>query len=294
MSLLSNFFGKKEEQQQRLTANGQIEHPLALSVLFSRNLDINQKGLEKELCAFDASMSGAVCHLDGEKKADGFTVSLAGWGNHVVRILGTKSPMPAEALEPCVSGAHYPLALKEQARSHKSHVLLYYVGYETDPLKQYVALAAVAGVLSKFGGFMAVNEAARTSFPAEALAESKNNRMDLLYVMPLMYLYIGFVKYNVENVEGVWMRTYGAYKFNIPDFAFHAAGHSEGQKIFDLFGNVVQYLLDSKAKLLPGNTMQIEEETFMRLRKPQADEGFLESKGEMLVVELINKSEINQ
>ena len=292
MSLLSNLFGKKEEQQT-LTANAQIEKPLAMSVLFSKTLDINQKALEKELRAFDAGMSAAVCHLDDKKRAEGFTISLCGWKNHVVRIMGTKSPMPAEALEPCVSGAHYPLALKEQARKHQSHVLLYYVGYETDPLEQYVALAAVAGALSKFGGFMAVNESAHTSFPAEALAESINNRMELLHIMPLMYLYIGFVKYNVENVEGVWMRTHGAYKFNIPDLAFHAAGHSESQKILDLFSNVIQYLLESKAKLLPGNTMQIEEETFMRLRKPQEDEGFLESKGEILVVELINKSQIN-
>ncbi len=31
--------------------------------------------------------------------------------------------------------------------------------------------------------------------------------------------YCGFAKYDVEDVEGVWMRTYGAARFGLPDLA---------------------------------------------------------------------------
>ena len=69
---------------------------------------------------------------------------LAGWGNHVVRLVGFDAPYPSEALEACVAPAHYGQDLKQQVRASRSHVILYYAGHEANPLDQYVALAAVA------------------------------------------------------------------------------------------------------------------------------------------------------
>ena len=34
-------------------------------------------------------------------------VFAAGWGNHVVRLVGFDAPYPSEALEACVAPAHY-------------------------------------------------------------------------------------------------------------------------------------------------------------------------------------------
>lgn len=62
--------------------------------------------------------------------------------------------------------AHYPAEVKEQVRGHVSHVLLYYAGFETDPLEQYVALAAVAGALAGLQAVAVLNEDAHTSLPA--------------------------------------------------------------------------------------------------------------------------------
>ena len=117
--------------------------------------------------------------------------------------------------------------------------------------------------------------------------------MDLLRTLPLPILYCGFVKHEVEGTRGVWMRTYGASLLGYPDFAAHTEGHHEGQRYFDMFENMFRYLEESDARLTAGHTMQIDEEEFLRFRRPKEEEGFLESDTELLVVEIIAQNEIN-
>ena len=50
-----------------------------------------------------------------------------------------------------------------QRAGNRGHVLLYYKGYETAPLEQYVALAAIAGTLIDQGATAVLNESARTA-----------------------------------------------------------------------------------------------------------------------------------
>jgi Domain of unknown function (DUF4261) len=90
----------------------------------------------------------------------------------------------------------------------------------------------------------------------------------------------------VEGVEGVWMRTYGAHLLGLPDLATLAAGHHEGEAMFDLFSNVFNYLRSSGARLGAGHTMEAGPHTMMRLRAPTAEEYFLDSPGELFVIEM--------
>ena len=218
---------------------------------------------------------------------------MIGWGKHVVRCVGFDLPMPPEAVEACIAPSHYPQELKQRARSHKAHVILYYAGYEPSPVEQYVALAATAGVLARLGAIVVLNESGHTSFPAAALSgvDSDGDIMDLLRTLPLPILYCGFVKHEVEGIPGVWMRTYGAPLLGLPDFAAHAAGHHEGQRYFDMFDSVFGYLRESGAQLAAGHTMQIGQEEFLRVRHPTDEEAFLESEGELLVAEIIGPDE---
>lgn len=223
-------------------------------------------------------------------------IGMVGWGKHVVRCIGFNLPMPAAPVEACIAPAHYPQELKERARSHKAHVLLYYAGYERLPVEQYVALAATAGAMARLGAIVVLNESGHTSFPASALSgvDSEGDIMDLLHTLPLAILYCGFVKHEVEGIPGVWMRTYGAPLLGLPDFAAHAAGHHEGQRYFDIFDNMFGYLLASGARLAAGHTMQIGNGEYLRLREPSEDEGFLEREGELFVAEVIGPDEINR
>lgn len=294
MSLFSRFFGRQDgstADTTELVAKPGIENPLSLQVVFAQPLGIDEASLTTALRAYHPSMSDARCDISDEVEQ---FFALAGWGRHVVKMVGFDHPFPADALENCVAPAHYPQQFKDQVRQQASHILLYYAGHETDPLEQYVALAAVAGALAGFGALAVLNETARTSLPAAVFADEDmgEHSLEILRDLPLTMLYCGFVKYQVEGVQGVWMRTYGSDAFGLPDFAALATGHHEGQRYMDIFNNVLGYLIQSGAQMEAGHTMQIGETEFMRLREPAEAEYYLQGPGPVLVAEIIAASEV--
>jgi hypothetical protein len=298
MSILSRFFGKKEADDSKsglLVANSEIKNPLSLQLLFADRYRLEPDLVTAALESYHRSMSGARFELEPALAAAGKTVGMLGWGKHVIRFLGFDLPMPSAAIETCLAPSHYGQDLKERARAHKSHLLLFYVGYEPSLHEQFVALAATAGVLANFGALVVLNEAGHTSFPAVALSkpDADCDTMELLREFPIPTLYCGFVKCEVQGIPGVWMRTYGAGRLMLPDFASHAAGHHEGQRYFDLFNSIFRYLFSSGKQLAAGHTMQVGQNEFLRLRTPDPSEAFLESDGELFVAELIGADEIN-
>lgn len=298
MGLFSRFFGRAEDDDtgSQLQANPEIKDPLSLQVLFAGRPKLDPQRVTAALRSYHPSMARARCDLDPELNQEGKMFGLAGWGNHVIRLVGFDTPMPAESVEAGVAPSHYPQALKQQARAHAAHLLLFYAGHDPDPLEQYVALAAVAGVMAQFGALVVLNEAARTSLPAGVLSgeDVEGDMLGILRTFPLPMLFCGFVKYNLEGSDRVWMRTYGAHLFGISDLAALAEGHHEGQKYLDIFGNILAYLRESGARIEPGHTLQIEQEEFLRFRGPRDDEPWLESKGALLVAEPIGPDEINR
>jgi hypothetical protein len=258
-------------------------------VLFKGVFQLDSDRLTAALRSYDPSMARARFEFEPELGKKGTIVGLAGWGKHVIRLVGFDLPMPADAVEQCVAPSHYGEDLKKQARDHKSHLLLYYGGYDTSPFEQYTALAALGGVLSQFGAIVLLNEAAHTSFPAEALSRSDTDGdiMEMIRECPLLILFCGFVKYDLPDSDQVWMRTFGAHLLGLPDIAGLADGHHEGQRYFDIFENILRYLRTSGAHLAAGHTSQVGENEFVRFRAPTKDEAFLESEGEMLVVEMV-------
>ncbi|KAF1003010.1 MAG: hypothetical protein GAK36_00338 [Pseudomonas sp.] len=106
-------------------------------------------------------------------------------------------------------------------------------------------------------------------------------------------LFYGFDKYEVEGVAGVWMRTYGAQAYGLPDFAALAEGHHEGERYSGVFNNILAYLRQSGAAMAAGHTMQIGETTYMKLREPAENEYYLQGPGTTLVAELIESDQVN-
>lgn len=294
MSIFSRFFGRNEESADSaaLLANPDIAQPLSLQVLFAEPLAITEAALADALRAYHPTMAKARAEIAPDMPE---FLGMAGWDKHVVRLVGFNAPYPKDALEACVAPSHYPAAMKDEVRAHASHIILYYAGFETDPLEQYVALAAVAGALTGFKALAVLNEHAHTSLPAGVFAAESlgEESMDFLRTLPLNMLYCGFVKYEVEGVQGVWMRTYGGDAFGLPDFAALAAGHDEGEVYSTTFNNIMSYMLESGAELAAGHTMQIGEDAYMKLREPAQEEYFLDGPGQVLVAEIISADQIN-
>lgn len=297
MSFLNRFFGKREENDAQesvsvaagtLVANPAITKPLSLQVLFSSPLALDPARLTVTLRRSHPTLTLTNLELDAESAARGTPVGMAGWGPHVVQIVGFNAPMPAPILDSAVTPAHYPGDLKERARNHESHVILYYAGYEADPLEQYVTLAIVAGALG--GGLVTLNEAAHTSLPTDALSASgvEGDLLEFLRELPLLFLYSGFVKIEVEGQEGIWMRTYGNSLLALPDLAMRVTGHDQSELVFSLFCDVINYLRETEAQLGVGHKLTLGENLVLRLRAPAPEEGFLDSEGELFVAEMIS------
>jgi len=265
---------------------------LSLQVLFAAPLAISEAALTDALRAYHPTMQQARAEIAPDMPE---FLGMVGWDKHVVRLVGFNAPYPKDALETCVAPSHYPATVKDEVRAHVSHIILYYAGFETDPLEQYVAMAAVAGALANFKALAVLNEHAHTSLPAGVFADESlgDESMDLLRTLPLNMLYCGFVKYEVEGVQGVWMRTYGGDAFGLPDFAALATGHDEGEMYSTMFNNIMGYMLESGAELAAGHTMQIGEDAYMKLREPAKEEYYLDGPGQVLVAEIISADQIN-
>ncbi|MGV3719881.1 MAG: hypothetical protein ACO1SX_03140 [Actinomycetota bacterium] len=297
MGIFNRFLGRKEPEDNSpspLVANPNVESPLSLQVVFPRPVTLDAAGIAAALRGYHRETSRAACELDPATAAQGTPLGLAGWGKHVIRIVGFNAPLPPQTVEACVAPAHYPEDIKRQVRATQAHVILYYAGYESDPVEQSVALAAVAGCLQPQGALAVLNESARTSLPLAVVAPGVHSDMLFhLRNLPLLLLYAGFVKGEVPGVAGVWMRTFGCPLLGLPDFAMHTPSHDWGQTTFDMFGSLLDYMRSSGACIVAGNTSQVGEDEFLRFRDPLPQESFLYPEGPLLVVERITAAEIN-
>lgn len=295
MALFSRFFGKQDaaSTETAIVANPAIKDPVCLQVLFAeQKLPITAEALQEALCAYDPSLQGARCEIESSGNE---MLGLIGWGQHVIKLVGFSAPFPATSVEQCVAPAHYPDPVKQEIRNSASHLLLYYGGYVEDTFEQYLALAVAAGAIASFGATGVLNETAHCSLPAALLndEEVRGQACAMLGSFPLLALFCGFVKYEVDGTQGVWMRTYGAEAFGLPNFATLAAGHHEGEKFFELFGSILDYLRTSKAVMEAGHTMQVGEDAFMKVRNPTQTEYFLHDETPVLVAEIIGANEVN-
>jgi hypothetical protein len=289
MNIFSRLFGKKSKLQQAdeaLIENPNIQAPLALSIVFKGQFYLDQDNLLKQLRSIDSSMKNIRCQMPYGKLDDG-CYALFGWKNHVIKLIGINAPYPADVLEICVTPAHYSQDIKDQVRENDSYIILYYTGYEKNILEQYLALTRFAASFEPFNGLALINGKGHSSLPIKVirqLATEKGGIEGLCHCLPMFYC--GFVKYEIENVKGVWMRTYGADAFGLPDFAVLANSHDEGVYYFDMFSNILQYLRDSGTTMASGDTMEVGDNKMMSLRTPRDDESFLKDEGYVLVVEI--------
>lgn len=208
------------------------------------------------------------------------------WGRHNVQVLLVDTPLHSEITEQIVELAHYEDELKARARAHPSHAMLLYRGQEEDPLEQYIALSMIAVGLAPLGALVVANASAYTSCPASPLIPRPGEDLNqVLRSMPLTALFVGFVKLLVEGTKGVWMRTCGAPLLGLPDLAWCARSHDEGLDVLHRFNGILHTMRDAGVVLSEGDLVE-DGALNWTLRKPRANEGFLDSP-RMLVLEAV-------
>jgi len=118
--------------------------------------------------------------------------------------------------------------------------------------------------------------------------------LDVLRTMPPLHIYCGFVIYSHETGSQNWIRTFGNHSLGFPDLAFLAGQDRSSRWVFDLFNNVLAYVKDTGALILPGHTGEFADGVCVRFRLRNDAETFLESEGRMLILEQITKQETNK
>ena len=299
MNVFSRFFGKhdSDDESQELVANPDLgtDNTLSLQILFAGQIPTDSDEITRAMQKLHPSLSGAKCDLEagltGDDEDQAF--GLAGWGEHVIQILGFDIPMPAESVDRCISCGPYPDEVKQQATAHQGHLILWYRGYDKEPLNQYVALGKLAGVLAQFGAVVVMNESSCGSVPAALMTDASREKDEqVIRYLPLNLLYCGIVRYESEAGDD-WTQTVGGRLLGLPDLALHVTESDHGARFYDFVSDIFPYLLNSKSTLNPGHTMQIDENVFIRLKSPTASQAFLEATGELLVMEFIAADEIN-
>ena len=152
MRLLQPLLGQADEElkvQAPLALNPDIQRPLkGLQVLFARKLNglaPDSSRLTAALRAYHPWLLYARCEMNCSNSDAPF--GLAGWDDHVVKVVGFTEPLSNDVTARCVRPAHYAPEYKREALAHQAHVELYYAGFASSPLEQYVALAVVAAAL---------------------------------------------------------------------------------------------------------------------------------------------------
>jgi len=287
-----------------LAANLGIVDPASLQLLFAQPPTLVAEHLAAVLRAYHPDLASATVELMPVSEVPGHAdlfsaegppasvLGLVGWGQHVVRLVLFAAAMPARAIEGCLQAALLPSDVKDDARRHGAHVLLYYAGYAEDALEQLVALAAVAAALGEFGAIVTMNEEARTAILSTDLLPDQEGEdmMTVLRSLPLPYLYGGFVKLILSDTPGVWMRTSANHRLGLPNLARYAASHDEGQSVFRLFSGLLGYLRETQLQLEPGEVLRIDDDNLFQVRLPTEGEWWLESPGAMLVLTPVDKA----
>lgn len=272
------------------------EAPLGLQVLFAEPPELSAESVATVVRGYHRDMANASVELerisgtplatsvvskDGPPAA---VIGLISWGTHTLKLIAFDAPMPYGPVETCVAPAMLPPELKAEARRHQSHLLLFHAGHP-DPLEQYVALAAVAGAISRFGGIVVLNEDARAAAPwYDLLPGDDEDGLATLRGLPVPYLWGGFVKLDVGDADRPWVRTFANHRLGLPNLAYHLTGHAETARIFPIFAAMLGYLQQMGETFHPGDVIDLGDGK-LRLREPSETEWYLESPGTMLVVE---------
>ena len=273
-----------------------VENGASLQILLSAPLSSDFAALQTCIRAYDPALKAATMSGTSTAQTPGEAGSLLAqveWGAHAVQVVAFPLPMPAEVVEKCVQPASFAAEQKAAIRAQSAHALLFYKGTAANVTEQFVAVALIVGALSGENGLAVLNEGAHTSLPATIFRDDAIKPAQFLRTLPPLYLFVGFVKYNVENVSGVWMRTHGMEEFGLPNLATHTSSHAQGGEVFDIFNNVAGYLMTQGPVLDAGHTMQIGDDQFMRLRTLALDEAFLDDGAPILVAEFIGANEAN-
>lgn len=274
-------------KNEQIIANSQLIDHLVFSILYNESSYFDVYKFSNVLQ--DQLAKLVECHISVLPMLDSKQL-LIGWGQHVIELTYLTERISQETLAICVEPAAYSQDEKLLAYKHSGYIRLRYVGYEVNALQQYIALTCVAIALDELKATTIINERAHTSLPiAHFLNIAEIQRLDYIHSLPVLMLFCGFIKYQLPENGCYWLRTYGASRIGLPDFAVQMDPVKEVSFYYNTFLVVYRYISETQIQFNVGDNIHLNEDDTIYLRSATSDEFFLENEGLLLVMEF-NKS----
>lgn len=210
----------------------------------------------------------------------------------VFEIVGLEAPLPKNIVDYTVGCGYGVPEEIEQMRNHNYHMLVFYRGENTDRMAIFNAYKKLAYGFVEQGLLCIANPYSWNVVGANLIKGMLEDEETKAFAeTPAMMIWRSFIK--MPHNEGVWFVTKGNNLFNVTEYAYFGQ-MEEAQEVYDIFENIFCYVYENQATIAEGDTLQIEEDTYLRFRSVYELEDQLngETLG-TLVIERISADEIN-
>lgn len=211
----------------------------------------------------------------------------------VFELVGMDTPLPQNIIDYTVGCAYGTPKRLEEMRNHQYHMLVFYRGENKNRMAIFEAYKKLAYGLLEQGLIGVANPYSWNAINKDIIKGMfEDKEMKAFSETPAMMIWRTFLK--VPHNEGMWFVTKGNNLFDIAEYAYFGT-MEEAEEIYDIFENIFDYAYETGKTIVAGDTMQIEEDTYLRFREVYELEDQLQGeKIETLVIEKITADECNQ
>ncbi|MBE6024563.1 MAG: DUF4261 domain-containing protein [Cellulosilyticum sp.] len=241
-------------------ANQENKNTFALYFLFPRVTVFNKEMLIQSIKSVTHKKVeiNPIVGLNGKDKALFAHAVVEG---EVFELIGMETPLPQNIIDYTIGCAYGPAEEIEAMRNHGAHILVFYRGESTDRMKIFNAYKKLAyGFLDQ--GLLGIANPYSWNVIGAGIIRGmiEDEETKAFAETPAMMIWRSFIK--IPHKDGVWFVTKGNNLFGITEYAYFGK-MEEAQEVYDIFENIFSYVYETNTSISVGDTMQIEEDTYI-------------------------------
>ena len=264
----------------------------ALYFLFPEAVIFDNKKLIKKIKSV-SNKKVEITPITGVKGAKNSTFIRAVVEGETFELIGLDAPLPKNIADYTIGCAYGAPEEIERMRNHQYHMVVFYRGESTDPMVIFNAYKKLAYGFVEQGLLCMGNPYSWNVVGANLITGMLEDKETKEFAeTPAMMIWRSFIK--MPHNDGVWFVTKGNNLFNVTEYAYFGQ-MEEGQEVYDIFENIFSYVYENGVTISEGDTIQIEEEVYIRFKAvTELQEQLNGETIGTLVLEKISAAEINE
>lgn len=267
------------------------EPSFALYMLFYDSFALKNEEVEERIKQIDNDKvwMKPLFDLDGKEGL----YCYVGINNHTFRLFGIDAPIPNEIADYTINCSYGNEVELLRMKEHKYHIIAFYEGECKDKNEILNAYSKLAyGFLNCDLVGLANPYSWNSLIPSLIEGMVEDEKAKIFATTPAMMVWRSFIKIPYNN--GVWFVTKGNNLYDIYEYAYFG-NLEETQEIYDIFESIFNYAYETKAVIMAGHTIQVDENTYLKFREVYELENDIQGEGiGTLVIEKITEDKINK